>query len=241
MQTQKAHAMNIEIWSDIVCPWCYIGKRRFEKALARFAHRDQVEVTWRSFELDPGAPRVYPGTLDEMLAKKMGGSLARAAAANQQVTALAAQEGLEYHLDQARPGNSFDAHRLVHFAAAHGLQDAMQERLLRAYFSEGRAIGDPDTLASLAAEVGLDAAEARAVLAGDAYAAAVRADEQRAAAFGIAGVPFFAIDEQYGISGAQPSEVFLNALEQIWAALPPRAVDAGAQNDAGCADGACRV
>lgn len=241
MQTQKAHAMNIEIWSDIVCPWCYIGKRRFEKALARFAHRDQVEVTWRSFELDPGAPRVYPGTLDEMLAKKMGGSLARAAAANQQVTALAAQEGLEYHLDQARPGNSFDAHRLVHFAAAHGLQDAMQERLLRAYFSEGRAIGDPDTLASLAAEVGLDAAEARAVLAGDAYAAAVRADEQRAAAFGIAGVPFFAIDEQYGISGAQPSEVFLNALEQIWAASQPQAVDAGAQNDAGCADGACRV
>src|SRR6266508_1717428 len=128
--------MNVEIWSDIVCPWCYIGKRRFETALARFAHRDQVQVVWRSFELDPHAPRRTPGSLNDMLAHKVGVSLVQAAAANAQVTALAAKEGLDYQLDRAKPGNSFDAHRLIHFAATHGLQAAAKERLLRAYFTD---------------------------------------------------------------------------------------------------------
>jgi predicted DsbA family dithiol-disulfide isomerase len=213
--------MQVEIWSDIVCPWCYIGKRRFEAALARFARRDQVTMTWRSFELDARAPRHYPGTLDEMLARKMGVTNEQAAAMNARMTDLAAAEGLEYHLDRAQPGNTFDAHRLLHLAAERGTQGELKERLMRAYFTEGRAVGDPETLAQIAAETGIDVEQARAVLAGDAHAEAVRADERRAAAFGISGVPFFVIDERYGVSGAQPTEVFIGALEQAWAASHP--------------------
>lgn len=210
--------MLIEIWSDVVCPWCYIGKRRFEAALAQFAHRDAVAVVWRSFELDPQAPRVVEGSLNEMLAGKLGVSTAEAAEMNQRVTGLAAAEGLEYRLDRARPGNSFDAHRLIHLAAAHGRQADAKERLLRAYFTEGLPIGDHDTLAALGAELGLPGDEVRAMLAGDAYAADVRADERRAAGFGIGGVPFFVFGERYGISGAQPAALFLDGLRQAWEA-----------------------
>lgn len=208
--------MQVEIWSDVVCPWCYIGKRRFESALAQFPHRDEVAVVWRSFELDPHAPRQVAGSLDAMLAEKIGISAAEAAAMNRRVTDLAAAEGLAYRLDLARPGNSFDAHRLIHLAAAHGLQAAAKERLLRAYFTEGLPIGDPDTLTRLGAELGLPDDEVRAMLAGDAYAADVRADQQRAAGFGIGGVPFFVLGERYGISGAQPAALFLDGLRQAW-------------------------
>ena len=209
--------MQVEIWSDVVCPWCYIGKRRFEAALARFAHRDQIELTWRSFELDPGAPRLLPGTLSEILARKKGMPVAQAEAMQAQLTALAAADGLEYHFERTKSGNSFDAHRLLHLAAGTRLQDAMKERLLRAYFTEGLPIGDPETLISLAAEVGIDPEAARAALAGEAYAADVRADERRAATLGIQGVPFVVIDGRYGVSGAQTPEVFLRALETAWA------------------------
>jgi predicted DsbA family dithiol-disulfide isomerase len=226
--------MKVEIWSDIVCPWCYIGKRRFESGLARFAHRDDVEVIWRSFELDPNAARRSPGTLNELLARKYGMSPERAASSHAQLTALAAEERLEYRFDLARHGNTFDAHRLIHLAAAHNLQDAMKERLLRAYFTEGQAIGDTETLVTLAGEVGIDAGEARRVLSGDQYAADVRADERRAASFGITGVPFVAIDERYGVSGAQPADAFLGALEQAWAAAHPLAMVG-----AGSATGTC--
>ncbi|HXT34553.1 MAG TPA: DsbA family oxidoreductase [Chloroflexota bacterium] len=214
--------MNVEIWSDIVCPWCYIGKRRFEAALARFAHRDAARVTWRSFELDPTASPRPAGTLDELLARKYGQTVEQAAAGHARLTALAAEDGLEYHFDRAQHGNTFDAHRLTHLAAALGLQDAMEERLMRAYFTEGLPIGDPDTLIQLAVEVGIDAEEARTALAGDAYAAEVRADEERAGAFGIRGVPFMVVDEAYGVSGAQPASVFLDALEKGWAARAGR-------------------
>jgi predicted DsbA family dithiol-disulfide isomerase len=213
--------MRVEIWSDVVCPWCYIGKRRFEAALAQFAHRDAVEVVWRSFELDPHAEQQFAGTLDELLAQKMGGNKERAAAANARVAALAAAVGLEYHLDRARPGNTFDAHRLIHLAAKHDLQGAMKERLMQAYFTEGLPVGDVDTLVALGAEVGLDADEARAVLEGDAYAEEVRADEELAEAYGISGVPFFVVGERYGVSGAQPTEVFSQALVAAWAASQP--------------------
>lgn len=213
--------MHIEIWSDIVCPWCYIGKRRFEAALAQFAHRDQVEIVWRSFELDPQAPRVTQGSLNEMLAKKLGMSLARAASMNAHVTAVAAEEGLHYRLDDAQHGNTFDAHRLLHLAETHGLQATAKERLLRAYFTEGRSISDLDSLVSLGAEIGLPTDEVRAMLDSDAYAEEVRADQRRAAAFGIRGVPFVVIDEQYGVSGAQAPAVFLDALQQAWAAAHP--------------------
>jgi predicted DsbA family dithiol-disulfide isomerase len=208
--------MNIEIWSDVACPWCYIGKRRFESALAQFAHRDEVEVIWRSYQLDPHAPR-HPGkTVNEILAQKYGLSLSQAAARNDQVCELAAREGLEYHLETAQYGNTFDAHRLIHLAAAHHLQDAMEERLLRAYFTEGVALGDTEALIMLATDVGLEADEARAVLEGTAYADEVRADTRKARQLGSGGVPFFAIDEKYGVSGAQPSEVLTEVLEQVW-------------------------
>ena len=211
--------MRIEIWSDIVCPWCYIGKRRFESALAGFEHRGAVEVAWRSFELDPDAP-LGPGMpLNEMLSRKYGMSLAKAESANEQVTSIAAGEGLSYHLDIARTANSFAAHRLVHLAGAHGMADAMQERLMKAYFSDGLALGDTEVLTGLAAEVGLDAAEARKTLEGDAFTEDVRRDEKRAAQFGISGVPCFLIEEWWGVSGAQPLETFKQALSESWEKL----------------------
>jgi predicted DsbA family dithiol-disulfide isomerase len=232
--------MKIEIWSDVVCPWCYIGKRRFETALAQFAHRDQVEVIWRSYQLDPRAPRNAELTVTEMLARKYGMSLRQAAAANERVTELAAQEGLEYHLETAKYTNTVDAHRLIHFAAQQGQQEAMQERLLRAYFSESADVGDHATLVRLAGEIGLDAEEARAVLESDRYAGEVRADEQRARAFGIGGVPFFAVDETYGISGAQPVEVFQEVLEQAWAESHPL-IAVGAAGAGACEGDSCSI
>ena len=218
---QLVEKITVEIWSDVVCPWCYIGKRRFEAALERFAHKDQVRLVWRSFELDPDSPRRTPGSLNDILAQKMGTSTAQAAAMNDHVARLAAAEGLDYRLDQAQHGNTFDAHRLIHLAAPHNLQGEAKERLLRAYFTEGQAIGDPETLARLGAEIGIPAGEVRTMLASDAYAADVRADERRAVILGIRGVPFVAIDELYGVSGAQPPEVFLDALERAWTASHP--------------------
>src|ERR1700759_5111828 len=156
--------MDIEIWSDIACPWCYVGKRRFEAALAQFEHRDEVRVTWRSFELDPEAPAERGGDRAEHLARKYGMSVEQARAAEQQMTETAAGDGLEFRFDVARAGNTFDGHRLVHLAKEHGVQDAMKERLLRAYFSEGRLVSDHETLVGRAEEVGLPADEVRATL-----------------------------------------------------------------------------
>jgi predicted DsbA family dithiol-disulfide isomerase len=207
--------MKVEIWSDVVCPWCYVGKRRFEDALARFEPQE-VDVVWRSFELDPGAPPQRELLGAEHLAHKYGMSLEQAQASQHRLTELAAAEGLEYHLDRTAGGNSFDAHRLLHLAAASGRQEALQERLLRAYFTEGEAIGRPEVLERLATDAGLEHEEVAGVLAGDRFADAVRADEHRARLLGINGVPFFAIDERYGISGAQSSDLILSALEQAW-------------------------
>jgi predicted DsbA family dithiol-disulfide isomerase len=207
--------LTVEIWSDVVCPWCYIGKRRFEAAVAAFEH--EVEVVWRSFELDPGAPATREHSATEHLAAKYGMSLEQAQASHAQMTALAAQEGLEYHFDKARGGNSFDAHRLIHLAAAHDEQAEAQERVMRAYFAEGVAIGDRDELVALAADLGLDPGEARGVLESDAYAEAVREDERLAQRIGINGVPFFVLDRRYGVSGAQPAEILVQALEQACA------------------------
>jgi predicted DsbA family dithiol-disulfide isomerase len=204
--------MKIEIWSDVICPWCYIGKRRFETALASFAQRDDVQVIWRSFELDPKAPPQHPGTLEERLAHKYGVSLQQAVAMNARVTGVAREVGLEYHLENARPGNTFDAHRLLHFAASRQLGDRATERIMHAYFSEALQVGDRTALARLAPEFGIAENEAWAMLESGAYADAVRADEARAAGFGISGVPFFVFDEKFGVSGAQPIEVFAKAL-----------------------------
>ena len=204
--------LNVEIWSDVVCPWCYIGKRRFEAAVERFD--GDVDVTWRSFELDPGAPPVREHTATEHLAAKYGMSREQAESSHAQMTELAAQEGLEYHFERARGGNSFDAHRLVHLATANGLQDEAMERVMRGYFTEGVAIGDREALIELAAEIGLDAREA---LEGEEYADAVREDEELARRIGIQGVPFFVLDRRYGVSGAQPAELLVQALEKACA------------------------
>jgi predicted DsbA family dithiol-disulfide isomerase len=222
--------MDVEIWSDIACPWCYIGKRRLEAALAAFAQRDAVTVTWRSFELDPAAPREREGDRAEHLAAKYGTSVERAREMQQHMTGVAAGEGLDFRFDLARSGTTFDAHRILHLAAAHGRQDAMKERLLSAYLTEGLLVSDHAVLTRLAAEAGVPEDEARAVLAGDRHAADVRADERDAAALGITAVPFFVVDRAMGASGAQPPEVLLDLLERGWAARSPVAVVAGGES-----------
>jgi predicted DsbA family dithiol-disulfide isomerase len=209
--------MDVEIWSDIACPWCYIGKRRFEAALAEFEHRDEVRVIWRSFELDPDAPRERVGDRAERLAQKYGMTVERAREAEQQLTQVAAGEGLGFRFDIARSGSTFDAHRLVHLASEHGLQDAMKERLLRAYFTEGELMADHETLIAAAVEVGLPEDEARETLAGERYAEEVRDDERTAGELGISAVPTFVVDRKIGASGAQPPEALLDLLRQGWA------------------------
>jgi predicted DsbA family dithiol-disulfide isomerase len=216
--------MNVEIWSDIACPWCYVGKRRFEAALAAFEHRDEVTVTWRSFELDPAAPRERGGDRAVHLAEKYGVSVERAVEMQDHMTGVAAGEGLDFRFDLARSGNTFDAHRMLHLAADHGAQDAMKERLMRAYLTEGELVGDPEVLERLAVEVGLPRSEALQVLAGGRYAAAVRDDERTAAALGIHAVPFFVVDRALGASGAQPPEVLGEMLRRGWEARPQPAV-----------------
>ena len=216
--------MKVEIWSDVVCPWCYVGKRRFETALARFPHRDEVDVEWRSFELDPAAPPTAElrGTHAEQLQARFRRPRAEIDQMLARVTALAAAEGLDFRFDLNRGGNSFDAHRLLHLAKAHGRQDALKERLDRGTFTEGLAVSDHEELTALAVEVGLDEAEVRQVLAGDRFADAVRDDEAQARAYGITGVPFFVLDGRYGVSGAQAPEVFAGALTQVAAELAAR-------------------
>jgi predicted DsbA family dithiol-disulfide isomerase len=212
--------VHVEIWSDIACPWCYIGKRRFEAALADFEHADQVEVTWKSFELDPSAPPAHGVDGATHLADKYGTSVERAREMQDQMTQVAAGDGLDFRFDQARGGNTFDAHRLVHLAEAHGKQDAMKERLLRAYLSEGELMSDRETLTRLAADVGLPADEVAEVLATDQYADAVREDERTASSLGINAVPFFVVDRKIAASGAQSPEVMLDLLRRAMPVEP---------------------
>jgi predicted DsbA family dithiol-disulfide isomerase len=209
--------VDVEIWSDIACPWCYIGKRRFEAALAQFEHRDEVRVTWRSFELDPEAPRERVGDRAERLAQKYGMTVERACEAERQLTEVAAGEGLGFRFDIARSGTTFDGHRLVHLAGEHGLQDAMKERLLRAYFIEGELMADHETLVAAAVEVGLPEDEVREMLASERYAAEVRDDERTAGELGISAVPTFVVDRKLGASGAQPPDALLDLLREGWA------------------------
>jgi predicted DsbA family dithiol-disulfide isomerase len=237
--------LKVDIWSDVVCPWCYIGKRRFESALAKFEHRDEVEVVWRSFELDPSAPALREGDPAERLAAKYGMSRQQAVDNQQRLTDMAAREGLDFHFETAQSGNTFNAHRLLHLAEKHGLQGDAKERLMRAYFTEAEPIGDFETLVRLAGTIGIAEDEARGVLSSDAYTEDVRADEHEAAELGINGVPFFVIDRRYGVSGAQPPEVLLQAMQQAWTdAHPARVlipVGGGAADDATCTDETCAI
>ena len=213
--------MDIEIWSDIACPWCYVGKRRFEAALAEFEHRDDVSVTWRSFELDPQAPAQRPVDSATHLAEKYGMSRDEALARPRSLAEVAAGDGLDMRSDLARGGNTFDAHRLVQLAKANGLQDAMKERLMRAYHTEGESIGDTETLRRLAVEVGLPEDEVRDVLASDRYAADVREDERTAVSLGINAVPFFVVDRRMGAAGAHPAQALGELLRRGWEAEVP--------------------
>lgn len=210
--------VQVEIWSDVVCPWCAIGRARFDRALDGFAHSDGVDVRYRSFELDPTTPRVVDGPYVERLASKYGTPVVQAQAMIDQMTAQAAVEGLAFDFASARPGNTFDAHRLLHLAADRGVQHEVKARMLAGYLSEGAAIGTVDALRALATDAGLDAVEVDDVLTGDAYAEAVRADERQAQAYGITGVPFFVFDRRLGVSGAQPLNVLAQALTQAWEA-----------------------
>lgn len=213
--------MKVEIWSDIMCPFCYIGKRRFEAALQQFAHAGQVDVSWRSFELDPNM-QTRPGqSIYELLAERKGVSLAEARRMNEHVAGAAREVGLHFDADRQVPANTFNAHRLVHLAARHGRQDAAKERLLAAYFSEGLNVDDADTLARLGAEVGLPAGEVRQMLDSDAYAQEVRIDEYHARQIGVRGVPYFVFNDKYAVSGAQPAELFAEVLAKVWEELHP--------------------
>jgi predicted DsbA family dithiol-disulfide isomerase len=216
--------LRVDIWSDIACPWCYIGKRHFEQALGKFAHKGEVDVVWRAFELDPSAPRVRDASVGyvDRLARKYGTQPAQAKVMLDRVVAAGAAAGLELRFDHIRSGNTFDAHRLLHLAHDHGRQDAMKERLMRGYLTEGQAVGQPEVLATLAGEVGLDPEAARDVLASDRYTAEVRQDEAMAHELGISGVPFFVLDGRLGVSGAQPADVLLGALDKAWTDLAPK-------------------
>ena len=238
--------MQVEIWSDVVCPWCYIGKRRFEVALARFEHGDDIEVVWRSFELDPHAPRRRDGAYADRLAAKYRMSVPEAQATIDRIVETGRQNGVVMDFDRATPGNTFDAHRLLHLALQRGgpaAQGALKERLFTAAFSEGAAIGETDVLAHLAAEAGLDPDAVSAVLTGDAFAADVRADEQRAAALGINAVPFFVVAGAYGLAGAQPPDVMLQVLQEAWAETEPQLAPPETGDDAvpACGDDTCAV
>jgi predicted DsbA family dithiol-disulfide isomerase len=212
--------MRIDIWSDIACPWCYVGKRHLEQALERFPDARSVEVVWHAFELNPGAPReTNDGPYADRLAKKYGMSPKEAQARIDHLVDLAKKDGLSLDFERIRPGNTFDAHRIVHYAREVGLQDAVKERLLRGYLSEGEAIGRPEVVTRLAADAGLDADRVSAILASDEYAREVRTDEAEAQRLGIHGVPFFVVGGRYALSGAQPAELFGQALRQAWSEL----------------------
>jgi predicted DsbA family dithiol-disulfide isomerase len=223
--------MRIEIWSDIVCPWCYIGKRRLETALAGFPHADQVEIVWRSFQLDPSAPTTPVETVADHLGRKYGGGPAAGRQMIERVTAIAAEEGMTWRHDESLRVGTIDAHRLLH--AAGDQRGELKEALLHAYFAEAQNVADHETLTRIATEAGLDEVLVKEVLTTDQYAAEVEADVRQAAAYGATGVPFFVIDEKFGISGAQPAETFLQVLDRAWADAHPTLEVVGGEDACG--------
>lgn len=233
--------MRIDIWSDVVCPFCYLGKQRLQAALKQWPHAAEVELVWHSFELDPNSPRQLPGTLAAHIAEKYRISLAQSEASQQQIAAQFEAHGLDFNWREAKPGNTFDAHRIFHLALEHDLGDEVMATLMRGYFSEGAAIGEPSTVAALAVAAGLDAAQVSEVLETDAYADAVRADEAAAHQLGVTGVPFFVFDERLAVSGAQPVEVFAQALDQAWQTRAGALVNVGSPDADACGPDGCPI
>lgn len=238
--------MRIEIWSDVVCPWCYIGKRRLESALAQFAPAadGDVEVVWRSFQLDPAAPAVPEQTVAEWLGQKYGGGDAGGAAMIDRVEAAAAEEGLLFRHHASLRVNTLDAHRVLHLALEAGgpqLQGALKEALLDAYFVKTENVADADTLVRLATGAGLDEAAVRDVLSSAKYADAVESDIREAAALGANGVPFYVVDRKYGVSGAQPAEAFTQVLERAWSEAHPKLDLVGTDGADACGPDGCAI
>ncbi len=238
--------VKVEIWSDVVCPWCYIGKRRIERALAEFEHADQVEVHWRSYLLDPGAPSEPTESTTVMLARKYGQSAAGAKQMQDRVEAVAAEDGLVYRLSETLHLNTVDAHRLIHLAHQQGgndLQGRVKEALLSAYFTEARNIADHAVLREVAVAAGLDASRVEQVLGSRELEDEVHADIAQAQAYGASGVPFFVVDDKYGVSGAQPAEVFAQVLERAWSDAHPRieVLATGANSGQECGPDACAI
>ncbi|WP_066066663.1 DsbA family oxidoreductase [Neobacillus soli] len=236
--------MKVEVWSDYVCPFCYIGKRRLEEALNQFPHKDQVEVEFKSFELDPNSPKNTGQNIHEVLAGKYGMSIEKAKEANRGVGQQAATVGLTFNFDEMKPTNTFDAHRLAKFAKTQGKEAVVSEKLLNAYFAESQDIGDSETLADIAETAGLNRQEIVTVLNDkDAYANEVRQDEAIAQQYGVRGVPYFIINQKYAISGAQPTETFMGALQKVWEEESPVPVlqDLSTEDDVSCADGSCAI
>ena len=234
--------MKVEIWSDVVCPFCYIGKRKFENALKDFAHRDEVEVVWHSFELTPDFQPIPGESIHESLAKKKGVSVEEGKAMNDYMTKAAQEVGLNYDFDHTIPANTFLAHQLIHLGTHHGRQDATKERLMAAYYLEGQNVGDLDTLVKLGTEVGLDAAESRAALTAGTYAEAVRLDEYQAQQINVRGVPFFVFEDKYAVSGAQPSELFTEVLEKVWDEFKPaKSVPVLVADGSACGPEGCEI
>jgi predicted DsbA family dithiol-disulfide isomerase len=229
--------MRIEIWSDVVCPWCYIGKRRLERALADFPHADQVEVEWRSFQLDPSAPSTPTETVAEHLGRKYGGGPEAGRQMIDRTTAMAAAEGMVWRQHESPRVGTIDAHRLLH--AAGDRRGELKEALLHAYFAEAQNVADHETLTRIATEVGLDEVLVKEVLTTDRYADEVEVDIRQAAAYGATGVPFFVIDEKFGISGAQPVETFRQVLDRAWADSRP-AIEVMGGEDA-CGPDGCPI
>jgi len=234
--------VRIEIWSDVVCPWCYIGKRHLEQALEGFEHRGDVEVVYRSFELDPTTPEVPVETTVEALAKKFGTDVAGARELMKRADGVAASVGLEFRHADAPHARTVDAHRLLHLALDQGRQAELKEALLAAYFTRGESMGDHDVLRKVAVDVGLDPGRVDEVLGSAEYLDAVHADIAQARAYGATGVPFFVVDQKYGVSGAQPADVFSQLLDRAWAESRPaiQLVRAGEDADS-CGPDGCAI
>ncbi|TGA98321.1 DsbA family oxidoreductase [Sporolactobacillus shoreae] len=237
--------MKIEVWSDIACPFCYIGKHRLEEALSGFSHKDQVEVAFKSFELDPGAPRSTEKTIYEKLAANYGISIEQAKQNTKSLNLQAANVGLTLNFDGIKLTNTFDAHRLIKWAMHFGKEAAVTEKLFHAYFIESKNLGSLETLADIAESANLERDEALKVINDQAlYSDEVRSDEDIARQYGINGVPFFIINRKYAISGAQPTDTFVAALQQVWEEENPAPKLQVLSSDAGdgfCADGHCVI
>ncbi|POY38950.1 disulfide bond formation protein DsbA [Solitalea longa] len=233
--------MKVEIWSDIACPFCYIGKRRLENALEQFPNKEQVEIVWHSFELDPNAKYDEGKDIHDILSAKYGRDRDWAIQMSEQVSAMAKEEGLDFDFSKNVPANTFNAHRLIHLANKHGKQDEAKERLLKAYFTEGQDVDSKQVLVKLGEEIGLNTIEIEKMLDSDEFGYDVRVDEQEANHIGVRGVPFFVVNRKYGISGAQPLEVFTDTLNKAWSEEHPLEI----VNDNGvgmCSpDGTCEV